>query len=215
MKNKKSCWLFFLWMAFAVQASAQSLSSEVQAVVDACINMRAAVGAASTTGLRQANQELKESGAVYFSQLHAVSENLLSFDRHFVFDPCFVDSLLINRDVYKFAHQYAERFSQRATSSGGLVFMSNGIVGKKTSVKYSLAARGRQEIAVVTEPKGRITLRIQDKTHHTWYNDTVDVTEGRPYRIQILDLPLDKRCTLEIEIINTGKRTTSFAIIGN
>lgn len=223
MKHKRFFWWFILPLLFPgffpglfpVQANAQSLSSDVQAVVNACLQMRTALGSGSTTGLRQANKQLKESDAQYFRHLHALSEDTLSFDWHFVFDPCFVDSLLANRQVYKFAHRYAERLRQRATSSSGRVFIRNGIAEGKKSVKYSLAARGRQEIVVVTEPKGRVTLRIHDKSRQIWYNDTVEVTAGRPCRIQIFDLPREKLCTLEIEIINAANRTTSFAIIGN
>lgn len=208
-------WLVILPLLFLGRANAQSLSPDVQAVVDACMQMRAAVGSGSATGLRQANKELKESGVQLFRILHLISEDSLSFDRHFVFDPYFVDSLLANRQVYRFAQQYVDSSRQRATSSSGKVFMDNAVVGGKKSVRYSLAPKGRQEIAVVTEPKGRVTLRIRDKTRNLWYNDTVDVTAGQPCRIQIIDLPREKVCTLEIEIINTRNRTTSFAIIGN
>ena len=88
------------------------------------------------------------------------------------------------------------------------------VKGKK-STTYTLVAKGTQYVAVVTEPKGLVTLRIHDKTNDKWYNDTDDVNIGRFSRVLTLDLPKDKNSLLEIEIINTSKKNISFVIIGN
>ena len=89
------------------------------------------------------------------------------------------------------------------------------MVKGKNSTTYTLTAKGTQYIAVVAEPKGLVTLRIHDKTNDKWFNDTDDVNVGRPSRIQTLGLPKDKQNLLEIEVINTSKKDTSFVIIGN
>lgn len=196
-----------------IQAKAQ-LAPEVQAAIDACLALRAAVGAGSTEGLKQANKALKTIDVKPFNKLRCRDEQP-SLKGHFVFEPEFVDSLILNRKVYKFAQQYANRSAQRATSSSGKVFTKTCMVKGKKSATYTLVAKGTQYIAVVTEPKGLVTLRIHDKTNDKWYNDTDDVNIGRPSRIQTLDLPKDKNCLLEIEIINTSKKDMSFVIIGN
>lgn len=188
---------------------------EVQAAIDACLALRAAVGAGSNEGLKQANKTLKACDVQPFNKLRCREEQQLSLKGHFVFEPEFVDSLVQNRKVYKFAQQYADRSAQRATSSSGKVFVKTSIVKGKKSTTYTLVAKGTQYIAVVTEPKGLVTLRIHDKTNDKWYNDTDDVNIGRSSRIQTLYLPKDKNCLLEIEIINTSKNDLSFVIIGN
>ena len=198
-----------------IVAKSQQLTPEVQATIDACLALRAAVGAGSNVGLKQANKALKASDVKPFNKLRCREEQQPSLQGHFVFDQEFVDSLIQNRKVYKFAQQYADRSAQRATSSSGKVFAKTCMVKGKKSITYTLVAKGTQYISVVTEPKGLVTLRIHDKTNDKWYNDTDDVNIGRPSRIQTLDLPKDKNCLLEIEIINTSKKDMSFVIIGN
>lgn len=139
----------------------------------------------------------------------------LSFNGHFVFDEVFIDSLVYGRKVYAFAQRYAERRSIRGTSSGGTVFDRTAIVRKQSSMKFSLVTKGRQELAVVTEPGGMVTLHIYDKTHGKWFNDTQDVKKGKPARCAVLDLPKNERTQLEIEIINVTDKDISFVILGN
>ena len=194
---------------------AQQPIPEVQATIDACLALRAAIGAGSNEGLKQANKALKACDVKPFNQLRCREEKRLSLKGHFVFDHEFVDSLIKNRKVYKFAQQYADRSVRRSTSSSGKVFTKTCVVKGRKSTTYTLAAKGTQYLAVVTEPKGLVTLRIHDKTNDKWYNDTDDVNVGRPSRIQTLDLPKDKQNLLEIEIINSSKKDISFVIIGN
>ena len=204
---------FLLYICIGI--TAQQTTAEVQAVIDACLNLRAAVGSGSSEGLKQANKALIISGVQPFNKLRCRDENVSSLKGHFVFDNVFVDSLIKNRKVYKFAQQYADRSAQRSTSSSGKVFAKTCMVKGKKSTTYTLTAKGTQYIAVVTEPKGLVTLRIHDKTNDKWYNDTDDVNVGRPSRIQTLELPKDKQNLLEIEIINITKKDISFVIIGN
>ena len=198
-----------------IGVKAQQTTPEVQAAIDACLTLRGAVGAGSNEGLKQANKALKACDVQPFSKLRCRDEQQPTLKGHFVFEPEFVDSLILNRKVYKFAQQYADRSERRSTSSSGKVFAKTCMVKGKKSTTYTLPAKGTQYIAVVTEPKGLVTLRIHDKTNDKWYNDTDDVNVGRPSRILTLDLPKDKNCLLEIEIINTSKKDMSFVIIGN
>lgn len=211
----KQMTLFLVAILFVgILAKAQP-TPEVQTAIDACLALRAAIGAGSNEGLKQANKALKACDVKPFNKLRCRDEHQPSINGHFVFETEFVDSLILNRKVYKFAQQYADRSAQRTTSSSGKVFAKTCMVKGKKSTTYTLVAKGAQYIAVVTEPKGLVTLRIHDKTNDKWYNDTDDVNTGRPSRIQTLDLPKDKSSLLEIEIINTSKKDMSFVIIGN
>ena len=202
-------------LQIGIGTRAQQPPPEVQATIDACLALRAAIGAGSNEGLKQANKALKACGVMPFNQLRCREEKQLSLKGHFVFDHEFVDSLIKSRKVYKFAQQYADRSAQRSTSSSGKVFAKTCMVKGKKSTTYTLTANGTQYIAVVAEPKGLVTLRIHDKTNDNWYNDTDDVNVGRPSRIQVPDLPKDKNSLLEIEVINNSKKDVSFVIIGN
>ena len=213
MKHRLLFLIAILYISLGVWA--QQPTAEVQATIDACLSLRAAIGAGSNEGLKQANIALKKCDVQPFNKLRRKEEKQPSLKGHFVFETEFVDSLIKNRKVYKFAQQYADRSSQRTTSSSGKVFAKTCIVKGKKSATYTLVAKGTQYIAVVTEPKGLVTLRIHDKTNDKWYNDTDDVNIGRPSRDQMLDLPKDKNSLLEIEIINVTKKDISFVIIGN
>lgn len=202
-------------LQIGIGARAQQTPPEVQATIEACLALRAAIGAGSSEGLKQANKALKACDVKPFNQLRCREEKQPSLKGHFVFDHVFVDSLIQNRKVYKFAQQYADRSAQRSTSSSGKVFTKTCLVKGKKSTTYTLTANGTQYIAIVAEPKGLVTLRIHDKTNDKWYNDTDDVNVGRPSRIQVLDLPKNKNSLLEIDIINTSKKDISFVIIGN
>lgn len=195
---------------------AQQLSEKTQIVFDACFKLRTAIASGNTTGLRSANKILKECDVLPFSSLRSIDESPLSLYGHFVFNEDFVDSLIAGRDVYKFAQRYASPSGVRGTSSNGKVYMKTCAVKGNASSKYSFKCRGPlQELAVVTEPGGLVTLRVHDKTNNKWYNDTKKVKKGMESRIVTFELPTETRCVVELEVINCGKKDCSFVVISN
>ena len=196
--------------------NAQELSPLVKATYDACLELQAAIGSGSTAGLRSANASLKSCNTRDFNSIRFTDDDVPSLDGHFVFDYEFVDSLIVNRDVYRFAQRYAERIGSRSVSSASdAVFTKTCAVRAKASTKFTFVSRGLQELAFVAEPGGTITVRIHDTTHDVWYNDTRSVKKGEPSRSMVINLPTDKRSTLEVEVINTSKDDISFVVISN
>lgn len=213
---RKCCLTVFVTLFHAgVNVFAQELSESMHIAYEACVKMSVAAGTGSQTGLVEANKIFKACDMRDFSILQCVDSDPLSLDGHFVFDDKFVDSLIAGRDVYRFAQRYALDRLQRGASSSGTIFSRNGAVRKLSSVKYTFVSRGFQEIAVVAEYGGLITLRIHDKSHGKWYNDIDDVNNGRMSRYKVFNLPHNERSLLEIEIINTSDRDISFIIISN
>ena len=205
----------FMHMLFWGNAYGQTFSANMQAAYEACLSMRKAIGSGSQTSLRAANEAFAVCETKTFEVLRCLTPDPLPLDGHFVFDEAFVDDLIEGRDVYKFAQRYAKREKDRGTSSSGQIFDKTCAVRSLSSVKYSFPSKGLQELAVVTEPGGLITLRIYDKTNDKWYNDTEDVKTGRESRWMIMNLPENKRSVLEIEIINTVDKDISFVILSN
>ena len=193
----------------------QNLSQETLAVFDACLKLRTAIGSGNTMGLRSANKALKQCNANPFTSLRCKDDKPLSLDGHFVFDDAFIDSLIAGRDVYRYAQRYAEARGVRGASSSGKVFMKTCAVRKSSSSKFTFVSRGHQELTVVTEPDGMVTLRIHDKTHDKWYNDTKDVKKGQPSRTFVFELPVDERTILDVEVINCSKKDISFVAVSN
>lgn len=204
-----------LMTALCFNVSAQELSGEVQEVYDICLRMRSAVETGSNTALKAAGKALAGCDVRNFGVLRCETVVPLSVDGHFVFDEVFVDSLVAGRDVYRFSRRYAENQEKRGVSGSGGVLVKNAAVRADSSVRYSFPSKGRQELAVVTEPGGMVTLRVYDKSNGKWYNDTEDVNAGRASRFLVIDLPDDKRNLLELEILNRSGKDISFVILSN
>lgn len=214
---KKTLILTAMAALLTFSLKAQQLSPNVQAVYDACLQLQSSIHSGSTAGLRDANQQLKDCQTAYFASLKTVDEDQQpSLNGHFVFDYEFVDSLIVNRIVYDFAERYAERCAVRGTSSNkDKVYMKTSVVAGRSSAKFTFRSRGRQELAVVAEPGGLVTLRVHDTTNDTWHNDTKKVKKGEPSRVLVFELPTDKRNELELEVINLSKNDVSFVVISN
>ena len=195
---------------------AQTLSPEVQSTYDACLSLHAAIKTGSNSELRAANKMLKDSNPQDFRSLRIVGDEQLSLNGHFVFDYEFVDSLIVNREVYNFAQRYAERASERGTSStSGIVFTKTCLVKGKSSTKFTYTSRGHQELAFVAEPDGMITVRVHNLSYDTWYKDPDKENKGKPSRIIVFDLPTDIWSSIEVEVINKAKKDVSFVVISN
>lgn len=201
-------------LALTVSLHGQKLSPNMKALSDACLAMRTAVGSGSLPQLRNASEALSRCDADPFRTIMCLDVSPLSLDGHFVFNREFADSLIAGRLVYPFAQRYADRGMRSLSRGSGRTFYASFAVRAGTSSRFTFASRGRQELAVITEPGGLITLRVHDLSHDRWYNDTVDEREGRPIRTLVFNLP-NEICTLELEVINTGVSDTSFVIISN
>lgn len=202
--------------------NAQQLSPAVQAVYDACISLRTAIGSGNTTALKAANKALKDCHVRPFTSLICLDEEPISLDGHFVFDDEFIDSLIAGRDVYRFAQRYAEVRNVRTVSSSNKIFIKTCAVKASSKSRYTFHANGTQELAVVAEPgrkgqnkEGKITLRVHDKTNDIWHNDTMNVKTGKESRYMVFDLPDSPKCIIELEIINCGDKDISFVVISN
>jgi hypothetical protein len=204
-----------LFLAFSVSLHGQKLSEDVSDLSDACLAIRSAVGSGSLPQLRNASMALSLCNAEPFLTIRCLDESPLSLDGHLVFNREFTDSLVAGRQVYSFAQRLADLGTFGSPSRGtGRTFYASFAVRSGASSRFAFDSRGHQELVVITEPGGLVTLRVHDITHDQWYNDTVDEREGRPVRTLVFDLPR-KICTLELEVINTGERDTSFVIISN
>lgn len=198
-----------------VWAQSPTPAGGIRAAFEACTNMRAAIGTGSNAALQAANKALKACNPESFDNFTPLTGKEPSLDGHFIFNTTFVDSLLEERDVYRFAQRYATEKRQRATVSQGGIYLKNCLIPASSSTKYTFSARDVQELGIVTEPGGNVTLRIYDKTQGKWYNDTENVTTGQPTRYRVIELPANTLTILEVEIINTADKDISLVVISN
>ena len=198
----------------SIFAGAQNFSSRFTKVYQACMDLRAASVTGSASLMKSACCELKSEDVRYFSTLACLDDVQLSLNGHFIFDYEFVDSLIVNKSVYRFAQNYAERSAGRFASTGGRIYIKTCCVAASSSSRYSFVAQGHQELAVVSEGGGLLNLRVYDATNNVWHNDDQDLNKGLPSRTRVFDIP-GGNALLEIEIINKTDKDISFVVLSN
>lgn len=184
-------------------------------VYDAVIALQNAIASKDTLGIREATNEL-QGHTSNFSSLRNVDDsntapsNMLCIDEKSKTDSIIsiVDKNLLSYIVEKSSMQRYDNF----------LLTKTGFVKGGQSTKYKFSSKGHQEIAVVAEPGGLITLRIHVTNKaglDRHYDDTKDIKKGRRQRIVSFDLPTDFRNIVELEVINCTQKDISFVVISN
>ena len=190
----------------------------IDATFDACIAMRDAVASNDSVAIKQSAHDLKAIGTTSFNSLRCKDDSIASLNGHLVFDEAFADSLAEGREVYGKADEMNRSTAHRGQTADGSILTKTCFVKAGKSTKYSFASKGHQELAVVAEAGGLVTMKIHvtnsaglDKR----FDDTKNVKKGQPQRKTSFELPTDRRNTVELEIVNCGKKDCSFVVISN
>lgn len=208
--------LLFVFVIIVISCQAQDrLNKEMQAVFDACWAMRTAISSGNKTGLQSANNAFRQCRTHHFSLLRPNNANVISVNNHFVWDEIFVDSLIAGKNARIFAQRYADSRAMRGTSNrGGIAIRTCAVKGKKKAT-FTFTSKDHQELAVIAEPKGKITLRVHCKKTNIWRKDDKNPKIGEDYRIIVFDIPRGVTDTVELEVTNCVKDDISFVIISN
>ena len=144
---------------------------------------------------------------------------MASLNGHFVFDDDFANRVASDGDsCYAVADSLAQRSNHRGRTSTGAILTKTCFVKAGKSTKYSFVSRGRQELGIVTEPGGRVAVRIHATNRNglnEWHNDNRNAKKGANRFRTSFDLPNDKPNRVELEIINRGLKHISFVVISN
>ncbi len=214
--------LFILSVCCTMNVLAQDKKSdcmEIQAVIDACIAMRDAVAKGDTAAIRQSANDLKSAGATNFSSLRCKDDSIASLRGHLVFDEAFADSLASgNTSVYDKADDMNRSTAHRGQTSDGSYLTKTCFVKAGKSTKWTFVSKGHQELAVVAEKGGLVTMKVHVTNSaglDRRFDDTKSVKAGLPQRKTSFELPTDRRNTVELEVLNCGKKDISFVVISN
>ena len=203
--------------AYAQEASTDSM--EIQAVIDACISMRDAVAEGDTAAIRQSANNLKATGATNFNTLYCKDDSIASLNGHLIFDGAFADSLATgNTSVFDKADDMNRSTAHRGQTSDGSYLTKTCFVKAGRSTIWTFASKGHQELAVVAEAGGLVTMKIHVTNSaglDRRFDDTKSVKAGLPQRKTSFELPTNRRNTVEMEIINCGENDCSFVVISN
>lgn len=218
--------IFFLLLSafFIVNAYAQDTQEEVTGsmsiddVFDACVSMQESLEANDTTALAEASKTLKDSKATSFTLLRCKDDTIQSLNGHFVFNDVFVDSLAAGGNPYENADNINRSTTHRGQTTNGSILTKTCFVKAGKSTKHTFTSRGVQELGIITEPGGKVYVKVHATNTSgldEWYNDNKSAKDGaRRYKTRF-NLPMDKRNTVEIEVINKGDKDTSFVVISN
>lgn len=202
--------------AYSQETCTDSMS--IDAAFNACIAMRDAVANKDSVAIKQSANDLKAAGTTNFSSLRCKDDSIASLNGHLVFDEAFADSIAEGKDVYGKADDMNRSTAHRGQTSDGSILTKTCFVKAGKSTKYSFASKGHQELAVVAEAGGLVTMKIHVTNNaglDKRFDDTKNVKKGMPQRKTSFELPTDRRNTVELEIINCGKKDCSFVVISN
>lgn len=211
--------LLFALSASAVQAQEEVIDSmSIDAVFNACVMMQESLETNDTTALSEAAKVLKESNATSFTSLRCKDDSIASLNGHFVFNDVFVDSLVVGGNPYEQADNINRSTTHRGQTTNGNILTKTCFVKAGKSTKHSFASRGVQELGIVTEPGGKVFVKVHVTNSaglDEWHNDNKNAVNGtRRYRT-VFNLPKDKRNTVELEVVNKSGKDISFVVISN
>lgn len=219
--KKLSFLILFLLLSIPTFAQDEETMS-IDNVLNACIAMQVADENNDSIAMRQAADSLRANKATAFTSLRCKDEDAAdaSLNGHFVFSEAFVDTLIANGEATAKDHadDITHTTAHRGQTANGSILTKTCFVKAGASTIYSFASRGRQELAVVAEAGGLVTMKIHVTNTaglDEYHSDTVDVKKGRPHRKTAFDLPKDKRNTVELEVVNCSGKDISFVVISN
>ena len=208
---------FFLFCAISLSAqNKESLS--IQSAIDACVALRNAVVSKDPAAIRQSAKTLHAVGASSFTTLRCTDEDYASLNGHLVFDEAFANGLAEGQDVYQKADYINKNIIHRGQTFDGSILTKTCFVKAGKSSKYTFASKGHQELAVVAEAGGLVTMKIHVTNSAGFdkrFDDTKSVKRGMAQRKTSFELPTDRMNTVELEIVNCGKKDCSFVVISN
>lgn len=212
--------LLMVFVIIAIQSYSQSKDTEstaIQKAYDACISMRDAVGANDKEAIRNAANDLSACGTREFNALRCKSGEE-SVNGHLLFDEIFANALADGKDVYQQADSISESRVYRGQTADGSILTKTCFAKAGKTVKYTFPSKGRQELAVVAEAGGRVTMKVHvtnKKGLNKRYDDTTSVKMGLPNRKTTFMLPGDCVNIVELEVVNCSKKDISFVVISN
>lgn len=210
---------FSVFCALNISAQEATENMGIQVVMNACIALRDAVEAGDTVAIRKSAEDLRAAGTVSFNSLRCKDEYVASLDGHLVFDEAFADSLASgNTSVYSKANALHKSSAYRGQTADGSYLTKTCMVKAGQSTKYTFSSKGHQELAIVAEAGGLVTMKIRVTNSaglDRRYDDTKNVKTGLPQRKTSFDLPVNRMNIVELEIINCGNKDCSFVVISN
>lgn len=196
-------------------------TASIQSAIDACLLLAESAESGRVIALREAKEALQGCNLTNFSSLKQLnsSEESASLRGHLVFNAAFADSLINGKDAYNNADYINYTSASRGQMGPGEILSKTCFIKADGKSIYTFFSRNRQELAVVSEPGGLITIRIhalnEKEGINEWHNDTIDVAKGRNSRKAAFTLPNRSNTQITLEISNCTKNDITVVVISN
>lgn len=211
--------VFGVTPSFAQNTTGNDLS--IDAAINACIALRDAVAANDSAAIKQSAKGLKAAGTTNFNSLRCKDDSLTVLEGdHVIFDEDYAEAKMDDREAEAKVKALPPKrtIPHRGQTANGSILTKTCFVKAGKSTKYSFASKGHQELAVVAEAGGLVTMKIHVTNTAGFdmrFDDTKSVKKGLPHRKTTFELPTDRRNIVELEVINCSKKDISFVVISN
>ena len=207
-----------LMMVVGFQCFAQSEETEeIQQVFDAFISFRNAAVGDDIDAIKSAATQIKQCRIDVFEQLLCVDDSNYSINGHLVFDAKFADSLSKDKTIMLKSDAFLQA-QARGQFNDGSIHTKTCFVKARSVAKYKFEARGHQELGVVAEAGGLVTMKVHVTNNSgldVRYDDRDKVKRGRPQRKVAFEMPKKGSCLVELEVVNCSDKDISFVVISN
>lgn len=194
--------------------------SVIQKTIDACASFANAAANEDISAMKAAKKDMLDCNMVYYEDLKEVDcRDSISLNGHLVFNECFADSLIAGKNAYLESDRINRLTKDRGQLKNGDILTKTCFVKAKGKAKFTFKSTGYQELAIVAEPHGLVSMRVhvvnKAKKINRWYNDTKDVAKGRNIRKTSFRLPAKPCSLVTLEVTNCSNRNISFVVISN
>lgn len=139
----------------------------------------------------------------------------LPIDGHMIFVPSVIDFLSRGNNGHDYAHKAYMEFSKKNKSTNDAC-VETKVIGPNSTHIFTLVTKGVQEIAVVAEHYGRLSLLVTDVDNNITKVERSMESEGKSFRYIKYMPPNGQRAyKLRIQIDNKRNVEMSYAIILN
>lgn len=200
----------------AVAALTHAQTTDFDRAFDACIKASdgLAGGFANAEQLSAAANTLK-SLKIGNLPLKYTEGDKPSLNGHLVFTADFISERIKSQEIYKMADEYAKRSGKRGTGSSQVLMTTILIPAGKTYTYEIAGCTDEVTVGCVAETNGLMSWKLttteyKSKTSQT-YRDNKDEKKGRPSRR--MTLKSSEKYKIKVEITNTSKHDSSFAVV--
>ena len=161
---------------------------------------------------------LRNENISSFGSLICLDEEEGSLDGHLIFDQDFADSLAQDSTILTQSDSFNRTQALRGQNENGSIQVKTCFIAAKKSTKYRFSSQGHQELAVVAEAGGKVSMKIHVTNSSgldVRYDDRKDVRLGRSERKASFELPKGKNNIVELEVVNCVDKDISVVVIKN